>query len=234
MTTDADGTGHVNIALGEDVGCQVVNTAQPSHLSLDKDARANGTGTTLGDNDWTLAFDGPDAGSGAGGVASTRVGIGSYTLTETGPTAGWTAGAWTCGDHSVTTDADGVGHLDIALGENVSCSIVNTAMRPGLTLLKKVDGNGTGAETYTPDTSWTLHADLVGNESPGGRDLRHRRRPGGDRGRGPGRHLHAQRVRRTRPVDHGRLGLHRRQGQHRAGHPRHGGDRARPGRSPAR
>ena len=92
--------------------------------------------------------------------------IGSYTLTETGPTAGWTAGAWSCGDHPVTTDADGVGHLDIALGEDVSCSIVNTAMRPGLTLLKKVDGHGTGAETYTPDTSWTLHADLVGNESP--------------------------------------------------------------------
>ena len=166
MTTDADGTGHVNIALGEDVSCQVVNTAQPSYLSLDKDARANGTGTTLGDNDWTLAFDGPDAGSGAGGVASTRVGIGSYTLTETGPTAGWTAGAWSCGDHPVTTDADGVGHLDIALGEDVGCSIVNTAMKPGLTLLKKVDGHGTGAETYTPDTSWTLHADLVGNESP--------------------------------------------------------------------
>ena len=166
VTTDADGTGHVNLALGEDVGCQVVNTAQPAHLSLDKDAQANGTGTTLGDDDWTLAFDGPDSGSGAGGVARTRVAIGSYTLTETGPTAGWTASAWSCGTHPVTTDADGTGHLTLALAEDVACTITNTATKPGLTLLKKVDGNGTGAETSTPDTAWTLHADLVGNESP--------------------------------------------------------------------
>ena len=66
----------------------------------------------------------------------------------------------------MTTDPDGTGHVNIALGQDVSCTIVNTAMKPGLTLLKKVDGNGTGAETYTPDTSWTLHAELVGNESP--------------------------------------------------------------------
>ena len=48
--------------------------------------------------------------------------------------------------------------------------------------------------------------------APGGRDLRHRGCTAGDRGRGPGRHLRAQRVRRTRSVDHGRLGLHRRRG----------------------
>jgi uncharacterized repeat protein (TIGR01451 family) len=171
VTTDPDGTGHVNVALGQDVSCQVVNTAQASHLSLDKDARANGTGTSLGDDDWTLSFDGPDAGtdadaSGAGGVARSRVVIGDYTLTEAGPTAGWTASAWSCGSHPVSTDADGTGHLTIGLGEDVSCSVVNTATKPGLTLLKKVDGNGTGAETYTADTAWTLHADLVGDESP--------------------------------------------------------------------
>ena len=111
----------VTIGLGQNVICTITNTAKPAHLSLDKDARANGTGTTLGDNDWTLTYDGPATASGAGGVARTEVPIGNYTLTESGPTTGWTAGAWSCGGHQVTTDADGTGHVNIALGEDVAC-----------------------------------------------------------------------------------------------------------------
>ena len=84
------------------------------------------------------------------------VGIGDYTLTETGPTTGWTAGDWSCGGHPVTTDAAGVGHLTIGLGENVSCTIVNTATAPKLTLVKQVERGSTG--TTTPATAWTLTA----------------------------------------------------------------------------
>ena len=86
----------VTIDLGQNVICTITNTAKPAHLSLDKDARSNGTGTTLGDTAWTLAYDGPATADGAGGVTRTEVPIGNYTLTESGPTAGWTAAAWTC------------------------------------------------------------------------------------------------------------------------------------------
>ena len=86
----------VTIGLGQNVICTITNTAKPAHLSLDKDARANGTGTTLGDTAWTLTYAGPATADGAGGVARTEVPIGNYTLTESGPTAGWTASAWTC------------------------------------------------------------------------------------------------------------------------------------------
>ena len=84
------------------------------------------------------------------------VGIGDYTLTETGPTTGWAAGDWRCAGHPVSTDAAGVGHLTIGLGENVSCTIVNTAATPKLTLVKQVERGSTG--TTTPATAWTLTA----------------------------------------------------------------------------
>ena len=225
----------VIVGLGQNVICTITNTAKPAHLSLDKDARPNGTGTDVGDSAWTLTYAGPANASGAGGVARTEVPIGNYTLAEAGPTAGWTASAWTCTRalpgggttaHVVTTDADGTGHVNVALGQDVSCTVVNTAMKPGLTLLKRVDGHGTGAEgsrrtppgRCTPTSSATSCA--------GSRDLRHRGRAGGDRGRSTGRHLRAQRVRRDRSVTTVGWACTNAGGAPRPRHQRHGDDRA--------
>ena len=158
-TCTADGTelevtdATVSIELGQAVECSISNDDEPAQLTLAKLVDAGQTGATAEATEWTLTADGPTSVSGATGseaVTDAAVDAGQYTLSETGP-EGYTASDWTCegGELSGTT-------LTIAVGDDVTCTVTNTAEQPTLTLTKVVE-NDNGGTAAAAD--WTLSAD---------------------------------------------------------------------------
>lgn len=88
-------------------------------LTLVKVVTNTGGGTAV-ITDFTLTATGPSTISGAGGVAATQVGAGTYTLSETGP-ASYT-GTWVC----VGTSGTQFGTtLVIASGDSFVCTNTN-------------------------------------------------------------------------------------------------------------
>ena len=149
---DADVTsGVVTVALGEDVTCTVTNVAKDSSLTLIKVVDNGNTGAGFTFADWELSAAGPTAIDGVTSGTQTTVKIGDYVLSESGP-IGFTSSDWACGDANVVN-----GVVTVELGQDVVCSITNTAVMSTLTLNKIVD-NGTSGATYTP-ADWALSAD---------------------------------------------------------------------------
>ncbi|WP_454042033.1 DUF7927 domain-containing protein [Cellulosimicrobium sp. Marseille-Q8652] len=143
----------VAIESGADVTCTIINRAQQSTLTLVKDVDNGTTGGTYEPSDWTLTAAGPTVVSGASGsevVTSAPVAIGDYELSEEGP-AGYTADPWTCTGGTLEGST-----LTVPLGADVTCTILNTAQQPSLTLVKEVvNDDGGSAEP----ADWTLEAD---------------------------------------------------------------------------
>ncbi|NCD20734.1 MAG: hypothetical protein EOL89_12285, partial [Actinobacteria bacterium] len=167
-TPDAVGTTDVTITLTDDAGAATNSTmtlavsAAGAGLTLLKTVK-NDSGTPAESSNWTLRADGPGTAhdlSGAGGVARTEVAAGTYALSETGTVTGYTNGTtWTCvtaaGDPVTVTDNS----VTLNAGDDVECSITNTAEAPHLTLVKNVvNAYGTPA----PSSGWTLRADGPG------------------------------------------------------------------------
>jgi uncharacterized repeat protein (TIGR01451 family)/fimbrial isopeptide formation D2 family protein len=143
----------VDIAVGDDVTCTITNTAQQAHLTLVKEV-VNDNGGTATPEQWTLTADGPTPVSGDGNspeVTGQPVDPGSYDLSESGGPAGYAASDWSC-DGGTQNGAS----VDIALGDDVTCTIINDDEIAHLTLVKVVvnDNGGTAV-----DTDWTLSAD---------------------------------------------------------------------------
>jgi len=143
----------VTIESGADVTCTILNTAQQPTLTLVKDVDNGTTGGTYEPSDWTLTAAGPTVVSGASGseaVTSAPVAIGDYVLSEEGP-AGYTADPWTCTGGTLEGST-----VTVPLGAEVTCTILNTAQQPSLTLVKEVV-NDSGGSAEPAD--WTLEAD---------------------------------------------------------------------------
>ena len=175
----------VTLDWGDQVTCDITNTAIAPTLTLVKDVENGDTGAFKTPQDWTLSAEGPRLISGPSGspaVTNVTVAAGTYTLHESGP-RGYTASNWSCVGATVTGN-----QLVLPLGFNATCTITNTAVAPRLTLVKQVD-NGSSGGTATPD-QWTLTAagpvTLTGTT---GDAIGHRRG-------GAGRHVHAVGVRR--------------------------------------
>jgi uncharacterized repeat protein (TIGR01451 family) len=140
---------NVTVALGQKVTCEITNTAQKPHLTLIKHVDNGNTGATHVATDWTLtATSGQNVVAGPGG-ASKDTPIGTYALTESGP-AGYGASAWTCSKGLSGST------VTLALGDDITCEITNTAQPAMLTLVKVVDHGDTG--DTTPATAWILNA----------------------------------------------------------------------------
>ena len=153
----------ITLALKDVAICQITNTAQQPGLTLIKHVNHGTTGDTTPATAWNLLADGPVQDlSGAGG-ASGPVAAGTYALSESGPTTGWTASAWTC-----TGGSQNGSNITVGLGQSVTCEITNTAVKPTLTLIKHVDNGNTGAGKVPSD--WTLTATSGQNlvSGPGG------------------------------------------------------------------
>lgn len=132
----------------------IVNTVDcEQHLTLVKvveNEDFNGTSTT---GDWTLtatdAVSNVIVASGKTGddtVRDAKVPIGNYALSENGP-AGYAAGEWTCEGTGSYTD----GKLNLELGQEATCTIVNTA-QPGSITWFKTDPS----DNLLSGSIWTL------------------------------------------------------------------------------
>ncbi|WP_262848630.1 VWA domain-containing protein [Mumia quercus] len=165
----ADGV--VTLANGANVTCTITNTAQQSTLTLEKDV-VNDDGGAAEVGDWTLTADGPTAGltgvTGDEAITGVPVEVGSYALSESGP-SGYAPQAWECvdGDASVPVED---GTVDIGLGQDVVCTVVNDDEPGTLTLVKEVvnDDGGTAEPTDWLLTADGPTADIIGESgSPG-------------------------------------------------------------------
>ncbi len=145
----------VTVALGATVSCSIENDDQAPSLTLDKQLVIDNGGGAA-ESDWTLsAADGPTPLSGPGATGTTDVvsgasfKAGTYTLSESGGPAGYTASSWDCGATAVTKQ----GTITVGLGDNITCTITNDDIAPKLTLIKEVhnDNGGTAAATQ-----WTM------------------------------------------------------------------------------
>jgi len=147
--THVDNT--ITLALGETATCTIANDDIAPSLTLAKEVINNNGGTELA-SAWTLTAAGPTGFSGFGPSVSNGISFdaGRYDLSESGP-VGYIASAWTC-NGGTQDDGD---TITLALGEVVTCTIVNDDASAGLTLIKEVvNDNGGSAQP----SAWTLHA----------------------------------------------------------------------------
>lgn len=145
----------VTVAAQGTVNCEFVNDDDPATLTLVKRVADAGAGGDASATDWTLTAAGPVTISGATGAAAVSgvsVPAGAYSLGEAGGMPGYAGSAWTCDGGSLTGSV-----VTLGSGERAVCTIVNTAIAPRLTLVKRVE-NGTTGGTAEP-TDWVLEAD---------------------------------------------------------------------------
>lgn len=163
VCSNGDTAAGVQVDAGEIVTCTFTNTSQPGTLTLNKVVNSNNTGDTTPATAWLLTAAGVDVANpliSGQGTASGSTKAGTYQLDESGP-ATHTEGDWDCnivggGDAPVSASDQVV----VGLGQNVVCTITNTAVQPQLTLDKEVDPGETGDETLP--TAFQLTANPVG------------------------------------------------------------------------
>lgn len=155
----------VQVPAGESRTCTFTNHDNPGSLTLLKEVDDNGTGDTTPADEWTLTatpdgIDDQDPISGTTGVSGDTK-AGSYDLSEEGP-ATHTQGTWSCEDADGAVEVTG-GAVTLEAAQDVTCTIVNTAIAPELTLVKIVapenaqDGPEAFELTATP-------VDIVGED----------------------------------------------------------------------
>ena len=166
---------------GDTRTCTVTNTAVPPKLTLVKNVDHSGTTDATPASAWTLKAAAASATqtvqlvSGAGGASGTAD-IGAYNLSEAGPGApGWTSSGFDCG-------AGVVPSVTLALGDNTTCTITNTAVPPKLTVNKvlvpstdagkfnlQIDGltAGTGANVGDGGTTGAVTVLTLGSHTVG-------------------------------------------------------------------
>jgi uncharacterized repeat protein (TIGR01451 family) len=123
----------LNIAMEQDVTCVFTNTKLGS-ITVNKEV----TNDAPGDFDFTLDKVAMATLSDGEGATAANLAVGSYTLAEVVP-QGWNMPQVSCSDGSVADDGEVV--IDLAVGENVTCTYTNMPTPPpgeGFILVKKV------------------------------------------------------------------------------------------------
>ncbi|MEI2429554.1 hypothetical protein RDV84_21280 [Lysobacter yananisis] len=145
----------LTLANGQNAVCTITNDDAPAQLTLQK-VVVNDNGGAAVATAWTLNANGPTPISGthaAAAVTNATVGAGTYTLSESGGPAGYTASAYSC---SIDGGAAVSGNsLTLANGQNAVCTITNDDAPANLTLRKTVVNNNGGTAAAT---AWTLNA----------------------------------------------------------------------------
>ena len=151
----------VELLDGVSTVCTINNDDQPATLTLVKTVTNDNGGTAL-PTDWTLAAGGPTPISGATGtgpVTDAPVSAGTYTLSESGGPAGYTAGTWSCmAGESPPVVGDS---LVLVNGEDVTCTI-NNDDQPTAWTLSKTSDPASGSQVMPGDTiSFTVTAHRI-------------------------------------------------------------------------
>ena len=142
-----------------DIVCVVTNyTVAPQagspRLTLVKEV-VNDDGGTAVESEWNLTATGPTTITGAGPTVSDVVAAGDYTLSESDGPDGYTAGDWSCVDAAMEPVPVVSDVIELANGDDVTCTIVNDDDPPTLKLVKTVINDNGG--TAVAD-AWTLSA----------------------------------------------------------------------------
>ncbi len=144
----------ITLALGDNVTCTINNDDIAPKLTLVKEVDNGETGVTNGPDDWDLSA---TAGTppnpsrnftvrGGAGSSHTVYSNTPYALTETGP-SGYSASAWSCTDGTLSGSS-----ITLSAGDDVTCTIINTAIAPRLSLIKTVINDNNGQAVYTDFT----------------------------------------------------------------------------------
>jgi uncharacterized repeat protein (TIGR01451 family) len=156
-----------SIALGQSKICTITNNDKAPSLTLVKEVVNNNGGAAV-PSDWVLSADGPTGFSGPGPSVGSGAGFdaGSYDLSEAGP-AGYDASDWSCTDGQADADT-----VEVALGDDITCTITNDDQPASLTVVKHVinDNGGTLTASQFPITvtgSNPSPANFPGAEAPG-------------------------------------------------------------------
>jgi hypothetical protein len=139
------------VAAGQTTAVAMTNTRTTAKLTLVK----NVSGGSASVSSWTLSATGPGSPatvvtgvSGTAAVTGVTVPTGSYALAETGSVAAYSNGSvWDCG-----AQGNGLTSVNLATGDDVTCTITNTRDTAKLTLVKNVSGGS------ADKASWTLTA----------------------------------------------------------------------------
>ena len=148
---------NITIALGQTATCTITNNDNAPSLTLNKVVTNNNGGTTA-ESAWTLTANGGAAGTLTGAGAAGAIDVvsgasfkaGTYALSESGVSSGYTASAWSC-----TGGTQNGSNVTIALGQTVTCTITNDDVAPSLTLNKVVVNDNGG---LAPESAWSLTA----------------------------------------------------------------------------
>ncbi|MES2971305.1 MAG: hypothetical protein V4702_03230 [Patescibacteria group bacterium] len=151
----------VTVGLGQSATCTITNNDNVPTLILNK-VVVNDNGGSATESQWTLnALAGPTPFSGPGAVGDTDVtsnaafDAGTYSLTETGGPAGYTASAWTC----VGGNQNGA-NITVGLGQTATCTITNNDQQASITVVKVVT-NDNGGSALPNDFNLTLESNPV-------------------------------------------------------------------------
>ncbi|MCR2802229.1 SpaA isopeptide-forming pilin-related protein [Microbacterium sp. zg-Y818] len=161
----------VTVANGQSVTCTFTNAAIAPTLTLVKNVdNQGGVGTATpeqwtlnavaGESDPLLSGEGTRTGTTTAAVSGQVAADVDYALSETFGPSGYTAGDWAC----VETDGGAAyplvsaGVVRLSLGVDVTCEIVNTAIRAEGTIDKQVTD---GSPVHNADGTWTISYDIV-------------------------------------------------------------------------
>ena len=161
----------VTVALGADITCTITNDDSAPKLTLNKVVINNNGGTAL-ESAWTLTatgnpvtdpatLTGPGAAGNADVVSGAGFDAGTYDLSESGGPANYTASTWSCTGGQTGTQAK----VTVALGADITCTIINNDQVPSLTLIKTVTNDNGGSAVAT---NWILTADGTGSNDISG------------------------------------------------------------------
>ncbi|MFN8434635.1 MAG: sortase [Anaerolineales bacterium] len=145
----------ITLAVGDVAVCTITNDDMAPSLTLQKTV-VNDNGGNEATSAWTLTATGPTSFSGVGPTVNnvTSFDAGHYVLSESGAT-GYTQTSLVC---SGSVDNDLTDGIDIALGEDVTCTFTNNDQPAQLTLQKTVvnDNGGTASSIdFIPSVNGT-------------------------------------------------------------------------------
>ena len=165
--TDIEATETIEISVGTGPGFEIAPVScngspqqNAIYTILDNDARltldktvTNDNGGTEADDAFTLEFDGGSAGTGSGiegsaTVTTVPVSIGTFNLSETGPT-GYALETLSCVGAADTATTVANPQVSILQGELVTCTFVNNDIAPRLTITKTISGGPAALSDFT-------------------------------------------------------------------------------------
>lgn len=134
---DCSSDGTITLALGDNKTCTITNDDTPAHLIVIKNV-VNDNGGNAAPSDFNMTINNVTASGGnsfpgqaAPGTDKTLTTVGSYSVTESGP-SGY--------DDSYSSDCNG----SIALGQTKTCTITNNDIAPTIKIIKNVINDNSG------------------------------------------------------------------------------------------